>query len=113
MFKAPKKDIYIVFGDAMMQDDRSELERAAAQLRQVEQSALASGAAGENDDAPDLLEVEGETKAPAASGEEEGGVEAKDIELVMQQVTCTRQQAVAALKKHNGDIVNAIMELQF
>ena len=67
--------------------------------------------------APDLLEVEGENKesttsAPAATENEEG-VETKDIELVMQQVSCTRQQAVAALKKHGGDIVNAIMELQF
>ena len=31
----------------------------------------------------------------------------------MQQVTCTRSQAISALKKNNGDIVNAIMELQF
>ena len=40
-------------------------------------------------------------------------MEAKDIDLVMAQVNCTRAQAVAALKKNDGDIVNAIMELQF
>ena len=52
--------------------------------------------------------------AAAAPVEEEGevdetGVEAKDIELVMSQTNVTRAQAVAALKKNDGDIVNAIM----
>jgi nascent polypeptide-associated complex subunit alpha len=37
------------------------------------------------------------------------GVEDKDIELVMKQANCTRPAAISALKKHNGDIVNAIM----
>ena len=45
--------------------------------------------------------------------EDAAGIEEKDIELVMAQVNCTRAQAVAALKKNDGDIVNAIMELQF
>ena len=39
------------------------------------------------------------------------GVEAKDIELVMQQAGCTRAKAIAALKTNGNDIVNAIMEL--
>ena len=42
---------------------------------------------------------------------DETGVEAKDIELVMSQASCTRPKAVAALKANDGDIVNAIMEL--
>lgn len=36
-----------------------------------------------------------------------------DITLVMAQVNCTRQQAINALDQNNGDIVNAIMSLQF
>jgi nascent polypeptide-associated complex subunit alpha len=49
---------------------------------------------------------------PAAEGEvDEAGVSAKDIELVIQQAGCSRAEAVAALKKNNNDIVNAIMEL--
>ncbi len=39
------------------------------------------------------------------------GLENKDIELVMQQASCTREQAIAALHKSDGDIVSAIMEL--
>lgn len=37
------------------------------------------------------------------------GVEQKDIELVMQQANVSKAHAVAALKKHDNDIVNAIM----
>jgi len=36
-------------------------------------------------------------------------VEAKDIELVMQQANVSRTKAVKALKNNNNDIVNAIM----
>ena len=42
---------------------------------------------------------------------DEGGVEDKDIELVMSQANVTRSKAVKALKNNANDIVNAIMEL--
>jgi len=42
---------------------------------------------------------------------DEAGVDAKDIELVMQQVLCTRGQAVKALKQNDGDVINTIMSL--
>ena len=42
---------------------------------------------------------------------DETGVDAKDIELVMNQAVCTRAKAITALKNNDGDIVNAIMEL--
>ena len=35
----------------------------------------------------------------------------KDIILVMSQTGVTREMAIAALRKNDGDIVNAIMEL--
>jgi hypothetical protein len=35
------------------------------------------------------------------------GVEAKDIELVMQQVGCSRAKAIKALKDSGGDLINA------
>lgn len=37
----------------------------------------------------------------------------KDQFLVMQQVSCTFEESYNALVKHNGDIVESIMELQF
>lgn len=42
---------------------------------------------------------------------DESGVEPKDIELVMTQASVSRSKAVKALKKAEGDIVSAIMEL--
>ena len=51
----------------------------------------------------------------ATSGTEEEvdetGVDAKDIDLVISQASCSRAAAVKALKNNDGDIVNAIMEL--
>merc|ERR1711974_197016 len=41
----------------------------------------------------------------------EGDIPETDIELVMKQGEATREQAIDALKKSNGDVVNAIMEL--
>jgi nascent polypeptide-associated complex subunit alpha len=49
--------------------------------------------------------------AQTAASPDEDGVSATDIELVMSQTSVTRAQAVAALKKNKGDIVNSIMEL--
>ena len=40
---------------------------------------------------------------------DEGGVEDKDIELVMSQANVSRVKAVKALKNNANDIVNAIM----
>jgi hypothetical protein len=37
----------------------------------------------------------------------------KDVELVCAQVNCIRSKAFMGLLKHDGDIVNAIMSLQF
>lgn len=40
---------------------------------------------------------------------DEGGLEQRDIELVMAQANVSRAKAVRALKHNNNDIVNAIM----
>ena len=45
------------------------------------------------------------------SAVDDTGLDAKDIELIMSQVSCTRGKAVAALRAANGDIVEAIMQL--
>ncbi|KAL3777574.1 hypothetical protein ACHAW5_008593 [Stephanodiscus triporus] len=42
---------------------------------------------------------------------DEDGVDAKDVDLVMSQASCTRAKAVAALRENDGDLVNAIMSL--
>ena len=104
VFKSPASDTYIIFGEAKIED----------------LSAQAQTAAAEQFKAPEMTEAPGLTKAaekPAIeeldeSGEiDETGVEPKDVDLVMSQAGVSRAKAVNALKKNDGDIVNAIMEL--
>merc|ERR1712169_118455 len=99
VFKSPSSDTYVLFGEAKVDDfgQQSALQKAAETL----DTADAPG----DDDVPDLEGVES-----AAEGGD-GEVNENDIELVMQQTEATREQAIAALKKSGGDMVNAIMEL--
>lgn len=39
------------------------------------------------------------------------GIEPKDIELVMQQASVSKNKAIKALKENDNDIVNSIMAL--
>ena len=100
VYKSPTSDTYIIFGEAKVDDfgQHANFEKAVQSL--------------ENEEVPALEEqtkVETVSDAPAA---EAGEVSEKDIELVLAQVeSATREQAIAAIKKNNGDIVNAIMEL--
>ena len=60
-----------------------------------------AGAITNDDDAP--------TTETAAEDEtiDETGLDPKEIELVMQQVNCSRAKAVRVLKENGGDIINA------
>lgn len=104
VFKSPASDTYIIFGEAKIED----------------LSAQAQTAAAEQFKAPEVAENPGLTKAADKgaieeldeSGDiDESGVEPKDVDLVMSQAGVSRAKAVKALKKNDGDIVNAIMEL--
>ncbi|KAF8911167.1 NAC domain-containing protein [Gymnopilus junonius] len=110
VYKSSNSDCYIVFGEAKIEDMNSQAQLSAAQQ-------LASGAAGaaptleesgaggedDDDDIPDL-------EAPEEEGPvDETGVDPKDIDLVMQQVNCSRAKAVRVLKESGGDLINAIM----
>jgi nascent polypeptide-associated complex subunit alpha len=65
----------------------------------LEQSGV--DAEDDEDDIPDL-------EAPEDDGPvDETGVDPKDIDLVMQQVNCTRAKAVRVLKESGGDLINA------
>ncbi|KAK9900444.1 nascent polypeptide-associated complex, alpha subunit [Cystobasidium minutum MCA 4210] len=103
----------------------------ARQRAEAERQAKAAGRVGGSDEAEGSKPAGGisegelfggaeagasssETKRDSAADEPEGevdatGVDAQDIDTVMQQASCSRAKAVKALKEHNGDIVNAIM----
>ena len=99
VFKSPSSDTYIIFGEAKIEDLSAQAQQnAAEQFRAPDMSSMASAGAGKG-------------AGGADEAVDETGVDAKDIELVISQASCTRAQAVKALKNNDGDIVNAIMEL--
>mmetsp|Transcript_14346 Transcript_14346/g.28567 ORF Transcript_14346/g.28567 Transcript_14346/m.28567 type:complete len:199 (+) Transcript_14346:35-631(+) len=107
VFKAPNQDLYVVFGEASIEDLTQRAQADAANTFARQQQAAASNLSAGGDAAPAAA-------AAAADDDEdvdEEGVESKDVELIMQQASCSRGQAVRALKNNEGDLVNAIMEL--
>merc|ERR1712110_540679 len=106
VYKSPNSDAYVLFGKIKMDDfgQQSQFQKAAESLQAT---------ADDDEDVPQLEEADpvvGDVSTepvPAVDGE----VSEKDIELVMQQTDATREQAIDALKKSGGDMVNAIMEL--
>ncbi|KAJ7343609.1 NAC domain-containing protein [Mycena albidolilacea] len=109
VYKAPNSDCYIVFGEAKIEDMTSQAQLSQQQqysgggAQNIENSGVAEE---EDDDDDDIPELEAPDDDAAL---DETGVEAKDIELVMAQVNCSRAKAVRALKDSGGDLINAIM----
>ncbi|XP_034985696.2 NAC-alpha domain-containing protein 1 [Zootoca vivipara] len=104
VFKSPASDIYIVFGEAKIEDLSQQVHKAAAEKFKVpmEHSPLITEAA------PTLtIKEESEEEEEV----DETGLEVRDIELVMAQANVSHPKAVRALRHNNNDIVNAIMEL--
>ncbi|KAI8823558.1 NAC domain-containing protein [Fimicolochytrium jonesii] len=99
VYKSGSNDTYVVFGEAKIEDQNSAAQAAAAEAFKATEHAHTK----KEEAVPELAEEEEEV--------DETGVEAKDVELVMQQAGVSRGKAVKALKTHNNDIVNAIMEL--
>ncbi|THU86436.1 nascent polypeptide-associated complex, alpha subunit [Dendrothele bispora CBS 962.96] len=109
VYKSPNSDCYIVFGEAKIEDMNSQAQLSAAQQlasSQVGTTSLENSGAGGDGDDDDIPELE----APEDDGPvDETGVDPKDIDLVMQQVNCSRAKAVRVLKESGGDLINAIM----
>ncbi|XP_058503982.1 uncharacterized protein nacad [Solea solea] len=105
VFKSPASDIYIVFGEAKIEDLSQQAHKAAAEKFKmpVSSSPLAPPV-------PPSLTIKEESEEEEEEVDE-GGLEQRDIELVMAQANVSRAKAVRALKHNKNDIVNAIMEL--
>eukprot|EP00307_Rebecca_sp_RCC1486_P009718 CAMPEP_0119414782 /NCGR_PEP_ID=MMETSP1335-20130426/7173_1 /TAXON_ID=259385 /ORGANISM="Chrysoculter rhomboideus, Strain RCC1486" /LENGTH=196 /DNA_ID=CAMNT_0007439673 /DNA_START=58 /DNA_END=648 /DNA_ORIENTATION=- len=103
VFKSPASDTYIIFGEAKIEDLSAQAQSHAAEQFNAPEPPKAMAPTKEAK--PAIEEVDDDDEV------DETGVEAKDIELVMSQAAVSRAKAVKALKKNDGDIVNAIMEL--
>jgi nascent polypeptide-associated complex subunit alpha len=99
VFKSPASDTYIIFGEAKIEDLSAQAQTQAAEQFKMRPE-------------PELAESRASVAADDDDEEvDDGGVEQKDIELVMTQANVSRGKAIKALKNAEGDIVSAIMEL--
>merc|ERR1712228_272821 len=107
VYKNPSSDTYIIFGEAKIEDLSQQAQMDAAKKFNVPEVPEPSkiGGSGTTGPAP-VVEADDDDEDV-----DEGGVEDKDIELVMSQANVSRVKAVKALKNNANDIVNAIMEL--
>lgn len=105
-------DCYIVFGEVKNEDmSQFAQAQAAQQMAQAEaqERLLAEGFGQQQQGGSADKKKEQEEEEDDDSPIDESGVDPKDIDLVMQQVSCSRRKAVKALKESNGDLINAIM----
>ncbi|KAJ7985638.1 hypothetical protein DPEC_G00354140 [Dallia pectoralis] len=104
VFKSPASDIYIVFGEAKIEDLSQQVHKDAAEKFKVpvDPSPMAPPV-------PPSLTIKEESEEEEEV--DEGGLEQRDIELVMAQANVSRSKAILALRHNTNDIVNAIMEL--
>ncbi|KAN0062961.1 GAL4 enhancer protein [Thecaphora frezii] len=112
VYKSAVSDCYIVFGEAKTEDmSQFAQAQAAQQMAQAEaqERLLAEGFAQQGSVEKKKEAEEEEEEEDDDSPIDETGVDAKDIDLVMQQVSCSRRKAIKALKESNGDLINAIM----
>lgn len=98
VFKVPESDTYIIYGEAKIEDLNAQQQREAAEqfTKDTEQPV---NTAVDDDEDEDDQEVD-------TSGLDNG-----DIQMVMDQSGVSKAKAVAALRKNENDIVNAIMDL--
>jgi len=108
VFKNPNSDTYVVFGEAKIEDLSQQAQMAAAKKFQEAQEVASK--AKEQTKAAEVVE-EPEEEEDDDAEIDTSGIEDKDIDLVIQQASCSRPKAIKALKNNKGDIVNAIMEL--
>lgn len=109
---------YVVFGEPKVDDFTQKL--AAAQ-EQAQASGIVPSDADIATKSPadiqaDMQAAADANESGAAKVEDDAEVDAgdlsnDDIQLVMDQANVAKNDAIKALKSHNGDIVNAIMSL--
>lgn len=108
VFKSSVSDCYVIFGEVKSEDMSA---FAQAQKQAGEDTAASTNEPGFNiNDFTSSKKVDDDEEDDDAPIDE-SGVDQKDIDLVMEQVSCSRRKAVKALKDNNGDLINAIMSV--
>jgi len=103
VYKSTNSETYVIFGEAKVDDFAAAAQASAAQqFTHAPEVAKVAAAASSSAQAEEEIDE---------SNIDETGLDAKDIDLIISQVGCSRGKAVAALRAANGDLVEAIMQL--
>lgn len=97
---------FAVFGELKLEDPNTRLQQAEAKKFAEGQLAAAKASAAQQKAAP--------VKVAAKSDEaalDEAGLTASHIDMVMDHTSCTRNEAIKALRASNDDMINAVMQL--
>lgn len=104
-----KNGAYVVFGEAR-QGGGAGATTQAQQAQAIQQLAALAKADGNGVEMP-AADSAPSVEEPTETAVDETGLEAKDIDLVVTQASCSRAKAIQALRDNDGDLVNAIMSL--
>ena len=95
---------FAVFGELKIEDPNTRLQQQEAKKFAEGQLQAAQAAAK---DAPAKKDAPASNEAP----EDETGITPGHIDMVMDHTSCTRNEAVKALRATNDDMINAVMSL--
>ncbi|OCK82161.1 ATP synthase D chain, mitochondrial [Lepidopterella palustris CBS 459.81] len=116
VYKSPSSNTWIIFGEAKIEDLNSQAQASAAQQLANVEAAQAhdhSGHDHDHDHKGKAIETKREEDEDDGEEVDDSGLEAKDIELVMQQASVSRKKAVKALKENDNDIRSATLKLDW
>lgn len=98
---------FVVFGELKYDDPNQRLQAAEAQKMAAAQAAQTAAAAS----APAKAAESKKAAASDEAAEDETGITASHINMVMEHTSCTRNEAIRALRESNDDMINAVMKL--
>ena len=100
---------FAVFGELKLEDPNQRIQQAEA--RKFAESQLANAQAQAKTAQASAAKEEKKAEAPKEAGLSEEGLTPNHITMVMEHATCTRNEAIAALRESNDDMIGAVMKL--
>lgn len=103
------ENTYIIFGELTF--DEPDKGIAQDQLRNIQGGQTLKKEGEEGDKGKDIVKVEEEPEDPNAPVDSTG-LDEVSIQSLMEEGKCSRAKAVKLLRKHEGDVVSAMLGLQ-
>ena len=97
---------FVCFGELKYDDPNQRMAQAEA-AKMAQQQQMAEAAAGATPSQP----VASKPAASDEAAEDEAGITPNHINMVMEHTSCTRNEAIRALKESGDDMINAVMKI--